>query len=65
MYEFTDQQLMTYLSCPLRFKFEQIDGLGEGPCSSARAFGKAIHEALFAFHRARMQGSPMEAEDLA
>jgi len=60
----TEPQLMTYLSCPLKFQFEQVDGLEEGPPSSAQAFDKAIHTALFAFHRSRMQGTPMDAEAL-
>jgi putative RecB family exonuclease len=53
-------QLNTYLSCPLKYRFQYVEQHKPERIGSGLVFGKAIHEAAATFHRSIMEdGEPL------
>lgn len=59
----TWSQLDDLLTCPLRYHLRHRIGL-EGPAAHPLAVGRALHEAVAAWHRARMAGGEPSVADL-
>ena len=56
-------QLATYLTCPLQYKFNYVDGRPWKYTPAPIVFGKAIHEAVAVYNRSLMAGSPLTLDD--
>jgi len=55
-------QLETWQTCPLRWKFQRVDKLPEEP-QEALVLGIAVHAAIEADNRARLEGQPAMTQD--
>lgn len=53
-----------YLTCPFKYKIAHHLEL-KPPPNQSLAYGNAVHGAIQAFHRARMDGQPFGPEDMA
>ncbi len=52
-------QINTYLTCPVKYKFQYIDRIESPFVSSALAFGSCIHEAAGAFYQSVLEGDSL------
>jgi hypothetical protein len=57
-------RLNKWLSCPLAFKFQYVDG-HRLPTSLSQLVGKTVHAGLEAFYRHRQQGIRLDADQVA
>jgi len=57
-------QISTYLMCPLKYRFQYIDGLEWPFVPAALPFGSSIHRALAYFYEMRQQNGPCTVSDL-
>ncbi len=57
-------QINTYLTCPLRYKFQYVDLIPPAFRSSALAFGTAIHEAVAALYQTQLEGDELRPDQM-
>jgi putative RecB family exonuclease len=57
-------QISTYLTCPLRYRFQYVDQVPPAFRSAALAFGSAIHEAVGAFYHQHLMGDPLRTDQM-
>lgn len=57
-------QISAYLACPLRYKFQYVDGVPPAFTSAPFAFGVAIHEAAAAFYQTRLEGEQLRPDEM-
>jgi putative RecB family exonuclease len=55
-------QVVTYLLCPLKYRFQYVDRIEKPFRSSALAFGTSVHAAIEWFHRERIAGRTPDAQ---
>jgi DNA helicase-2/ATP-dependent DNA helicase PcrA len=60
---FSFSELETYLDCPERYRLRHVVGLPASP-HHALAYGRAMHQAVAAFHLSRRAGKPLTEEEL-
>jgi hypothetical protein len=57
-------RLNCWLACPLKFKFQYLDGL-RSPTTPAFFLGKVVHAGLEAYYRHRHLGVTLDADDVS
>ena len=57
-------QVSTYLTCPLRYRFQYVDVIPPTFMSAALAFGSAIHESVAAFYQTRLEGDELRPHEM-
>ncbi len=57
-------QISTYLTCPLRYKFQYLEQFPPAFTSAALAFGSAIHEAVAAFYQTYLEGDVLKPDQM-
>ncbi len=57
-------QISTYLTCPLRYKFQYVDLVPPAFTASALVFGQAIHEAVGAFYQEILTGDELRPDQM-
>jgi hypothetical protein len=57
-------QINTYLTCPLRYKFNYVDKIPAAFVSAALAFGTSIHESAGAFYQAKLEGDELKKDQM-
>ncbi len=57
-------QISTYLTCPLRYRFQYVEVIPPAFTSAALAFGAAIHEAVAAFYQTRLEGDELRPHEM-
>jgi putative RecB family exonuclease len=57
-------QLSTYMTCPLRYKFQYVEQIPPAFKSAALAFGSAIHEAAGAFYNQHLMGDTLRPDQM-
>lgn len=60
----TYREISTYIRCPLRYRFQYIDGLRPSFTSVALAFGEVIHETLSIYAGYILEGHPVDVEEI-
>ena len=57
-------QISTYLTCPLRYKYQYVDLIPPAFTASALVFGQAIHEAVGAFYQEILTGEELRPDQM-
>ncbi len=57
-------QISTYLTCPLRYKYQYVDLIPPAFTSSALVFGQAVHEAVGAFYQEILTGEELRPDQM-
>ncbi len=57
-------QISTYLTCPLRYKFQYVEQVPPAFTSAVLAFGSAIHEAVAAFYKTYLEGDFLKPDQM-
>lgn len=57
-------QISTYLTCPLRYRFQYVEVIPPAFTSAALAFGASIHEAVAAFYQTRLEGDELRPDEM-
>lgn len=57
-------QISTYLTCPLRYRFQYVDQIPPAFVSATLAFGSGIHEAVGAFYQMVLQGDQLKPSQM-
>lgn len=55
-------EIVTFLLCPLKYRFQYVDKIPKPWRASALAFGTSVHSAIEWFHRERIAGRAPDAE---
>jgi putative RecB family exonuclease len=57
-------QINTYTTCPLKYRFNYIDGLEPEFTSSALVFGSAMHSGIQAYLQSTLEGDPLRTDQM-
>ena len=57
-------QVNTYLTCPLRYRFQYVDLVPPAFTSAALVFGQAVHEAVGAFYQEVLTGDELRPDQM-
>ena len=57
-------QISTYLTCPLRYRFQYVEVIPPAFTSAALAFGSSIHEAVAALYQTRLEGDDLRPDEM-
>ncbi|MFC1835411.1 RecB family exonuclease [Thermodesulfobacteriota bacterium] len=57
-------QINTYMTCPLRYRFQYVEEIEPQFVSAGLAFGSAIHEAAAAFNQTHLEGDSLRADQM-
>jgi putative RecB family exonuclease len=57
-------QINTYTTCPLKYRFNYIDGLEPEFTSSALLFGSGIHAGIQAYLQSTLEGEPLRRDQM-
>lgn len=57
-------QISTYLTCPVRYKYQYVDLVPPAFTSSALVFGQAVHEAVGAFYQEILTGDELRPDQM-
>ncbi len=62
--QFSYSPLNTYLTCPLRYRFQYVDLVPPAFTSAALVFGAAVHEAVAAYYQSRLEGDEFRPDQM-
>lgn len=57
-------QISTYLTCPLRYRFQYVELIAPAFKSAALVFGSAVHEAVAAYYQSRLEGDELRPDQM-
>lgn len=57
-------QVSTYLTCPLRYRFQYVELVPPAFTPAALAFGSSVHEAVAAYYQSRLEGDILRADQM-
>jgi putative RecB family exonuclease len=57
-------QINCYTTCPLKYRFNYIDGLEPEFTSSALIFGSAMHAGIQAYLQSTLEGDPLRTDQM-
>jgi putative RecB family exonuclease len=61
---FSYSQLNTYLTCPLRYRFQYVELIPPAFTSAALVFGSAVHEAVAVYYQSRLEGDELRPDQM-
>ncbi len=61
---FSYSQLSTYLTCPLRYRYQYVERIPPSFTASSLVFGQAVHEAVAACYQSHLEGEVLRPDQM-